>query len=61
MHSDYVLTDQYFKRSDTLGTYRQRLDVLQEAWENIDTQIQVSSLLDSHRNIIQTVYEIYYF
>lgn len=33
--------DQYFKRSDTLGTYRQRLDVLQEAWENIDTQIQI--------------------
>lgn len=61
MHSDYVLTDQYFKRSDTLGTYRQRLDVLQEAWENIDTQIQVSSLLDCHRNTIQTMYEIYYF
>lgn len=61
MHSDYVLTDQYFKRSDTLGTYRQHLDVLQESWENIDTQIQVYPFLDCHRYSIQTVYEIHYF
>jgi hypothetical protein len=35
------LSDQYMKRLDVLGTYKQRLNVLQDTWELVDTQIQV--------------------
>ncbi|XP_061176689.1 LOW QUALITY PROTEIN: uncharacterized protein LOC133185468 [Saccostrea echinata] len=33
--------DQYFGRFDNVGTHKQRLDVLQETWELMDTQIQI--------------------
>ncbi|XP_048769163.2 uncharacterized protein LOC125675482 [Ostrea edulis] len=36
-----VDSDQYIRRLDVLGTYKQRLNVLQESWELVDAQIQI--------------------